>query len=114
MPDVYEIVWPVMRTVGYGTGPRKMTEHFAWLAPYANHVVLGFYYGAELPDPHGLLEGSGKRMRHVKLRTKADLDRPGLRDLLQEASRHRVPPLRDDAEAAADLERARTAALSGR
>ncbi|HEX2142304.1 MAG TPA: DUF1801 domain-containing protein [Candidatus Limnocylindria bacterium] len=113
MPGVYEIVWPGMQTVGYGTGPKKMTEHFAWLSPYGGHVVLGFYYGAELPDPEGLLEGTGKRMRHLKLRSADDLRRPGVSALLEHASRHRVPPLRDDPRAAADLEKARKSALSG-
>lgn len=111
LPGAYEIVWPVMKVAGYGTGPKKMTEHFAWIAPYAKHVVLGFYYGAELPDPRGLLEGTGAKMRHVKLRRLEDLDRPGLRELLEASTRHRVPPLREDAEA--DLAAARKAALSG-
>jgi hypothetical protein len=111
MPGVYEIVWPVMKTAGYGTGPKKMSEHFIWIAPFKQHVVFGFYYGSELPDPRRLLEGTGKLMRHVKLRTAGDLDRPGLRELVERASRHRVPPLREDAAVEAELRRAREAAL---
>lgn len=111
MPGVYEIVWPVMKVAGYGTGPKKLSEHFVWIAPYAKHVVFGFYYGGELPDPRRLLEGTGATMRHVKLRSATDLATPGLRDLLVAASTHRVPPLRDDAEA--DLAAARKAAASG-
>jgi hypothetical protein len=95
LPQTVEVVWPQQRTAGYGTGPKKMTEHFCWLAPASTHLVFGFYYGAELPDPDGLLAGTGKLMRHVRVRTAADLAAPALRGLLAHAVRHRVPPPRD-------------------
>ena len=41
---------------------------FAYVNAFTAHVNLGFFCGAALPDPEGLLEGSGKFMRHVKLR----------------------------------------------
>ncbi len=41
---------------------------FAYVAAFRTHVNVGFYRGAELPDLAGLLEGSGKFMRHVKLK----------------------------------------------
>ncbi len=40
---------------------------FAYVNVYSEHVNVGFFYGAYLPDPHGLLEGTGKHGRHVKL-----------------------------------------------
>lgn len=40
---------------------------FGYVNTFKNHVNVGFFYGAMLEDPAGLLEGSGKRMRHVKL-----------------------------------------------
>ncbi len=40
---------------------------FAYVNAYKAHVNLGFFYGAEFPDEPGLLGGSGKRMRHIKL-----------------------------------------------
>jgi hypothetical protein len=70
-----------------------MTEQFCWLAPQTKHVVFGFYYGTELPAPKGLLEGTGQLMRHVKIRTKADLENPDLRRLVAAATTHRVPPV---------------------
>jgi Domain of unknown function (DU1801) len=94
-PRAVEVVWAQQKTAGYGTGPKKMTEQFSWLAPYPKHVVFGFYYATELPDPEGLLEGTGRLMRHVKIRSAADLERPALRDLVLAASTHRVPPLKD-------------------
>ena len=55
---------------------------FGYVNSFKSHISVGFFHGAELKDPAGLLEGTGKRMRHVKLR----LDRPGeagaLRDLI--------------------------------
>src|SRR6204780_4073252 len=41
---------------------------FAYVNVFTSHVNVGFFHGAALPDPAGLLQGSGKFMRHVKLR----------------------------------------------
>ena len=41
---------------------------FAYVSAFTNHMNVGFFQGAGLPDPQRLLEGSGKRMRHVKVR----------------------------------------------
>lgn len=41
---------------------------FAYVNAFTKHVNLGFFYGAYLPDPAGLLEGTGKHMRHIQLR----------------------------------------------
>ena len=67
-PDTIEVPRPGERTAGYGVGPKKMSETYAYIAPHPNHVNLGFYHGASLPDPEGLLEGAGKALRHVKVR----------------------------------------------
>lgn len=66
----------------FGVGPRKMTDGYAYLMPLREYVNLGFYQGAQLPDPEGLLEGTGKGLRHVKLRTLPDVARPAVRALL--------------------------------
>jgi hypothetical protein len=50
------------------------------------HVVFGFMRGAILRDPEKLLEGTGKYLRHVKLRSVADVRRPGVRSLLEQAA----------------------------
>ena len=67
---------------------KKMSEHFCYVSPQKAHVNLGFFYGADLPDPSGLLEGTGKLLRHVKLRSPADVRNPALLTLLRKASRH--------------------------
>lgn len=51
------------------------------------HVTFGFLRGTSLPDPAKLLEGTGKSLRHVKLRTVDDLRRPQLKKLVQAAAR---------------------------
>ena len=83
MPDVVEVPWTRQKVVGYGVGPRKMSEHFCYIAFHKNHVNLGFNYGSELPDPAGLLQGQGKLLRHVKIRSPEDLSNPALRRLLE-------------------------------
>lgn len=52
-----------------------------------NHVTFGFLRGTALKDPAELLEGTGKNLRHVKLRTPEDLKRPELKKLIAEAAR---------------------------
>jgi hypothetical protein len=52
-----------------------------------NHVTFAFLRGAKLPDPEKLLEGTGKGVRNVKLRSVADVKRPGVKKLILEAVR---------------------------
>jgi len=68
-------------SIGLGTAPGYKGLVFTIL-PAARHVTVGFARGATLPDPAGLLEGSGKVHRHVKIRTEQDLDRPELAEMI--------------------------------
>lgn len=90
-PAVVEVPWPKQRVIGYGVGPKKMSEHFCYISVSKNHINLGFMYGAELPDPENLLEGSGKLLRHVRITQPEQLSDPALRELLSVASKHRMP-----------------------
>jgi hypothetical protein len=56
---------------------------FAYVDAFRAHVNVGFFRGAEIADPDGLLEGVGKFMRHVKLRPDRDVDTTALRKLIQ-------------------------------
>jgi hypothetical protein len=58
---------------------------FAYVAVYTAHVNVGFFRGAQLADPAGILEGSGKQMRHVKLKPGRDFDGPFLAKLVARA-----------------------------
>ena len=62
-----------------------MTEHYAYIGVHASHVNLGFYHRDALDDRAGLLEGSGKKLCHVKIRTIADTRHPGTVALLRQA-----------------------------
>lgn len=58
---------------------------FAYVNTFKNHVNVGFFYSALLEDPAGLLEGSGKCMRHVKLNPCRRLSAAALGDLIDAA-----------------------------
>ena len=58
---------------------------FCYIAPQRSWVNLGFYQGVDLPDPHGLLEGTGKRLRHVKVRNAEEIPTAALKQLVVEA-----------------------------
>ena len=60
--DVHELLHDGMPTACVGDAA------FAYVNAFTSHVNVGFFQGAGLPDPQHLLEGSGKRMRHVKVR----------------------------------------------
>lgn len=60
---------------------------FAYVDAYAEHAAIGFYFGAALDDPAGLLEGAGKRKRHIKLRPHRMPDAAALNALVAAACR---------------------------
>ena len=93
MPDITEVPWARQKTIGYGVGPKKMSEHFCYLAPHKAYVNLGFMYGADLDDPDSLLEGNGQLMRHIKIRSVEEVDNPAIRKLIEAASTH-LPKLK--------------------
>ena len=85
--------------MGWGTGPKKYTEQFAYLMPFGKHVTLGFYRGGELPDPESLLPATGGRqasgtlsMRSLKISTLEQVERPALRTLIEASTRQGVSP----------------------
>ena len=58
---------------------------FGYVNVFRAHANVGFFYGAELADPMRLLQGSGKRMRHVKVKPNADLNSRALSALIDVA-----------------------------
>lgn len=67
---------------------------FAYVDIFRAYASVGFFHGAALPDPSGLLEGGGRFMRHVKLRPGIALDSKALTRLIESAYRHiksRIP-----------------------
>ena len=99
LPETVEVVWPRQGSVGWGTGPKKFTEQFAYLMPFTKHVTLGFYRGGEIPDPEGLLPTTGGKqvsgtlsMRSLKISTLEQVQRPALRSLIEASTRQGIPP----------------------
>jgi hypothetical protein len=92
-PQAVEVVRLGDRAASYGVGPKKMSEGYAYIMPHKNWVNLGFYYGAALPDPAGLLEGTGRNLRHAKTHSVTDAERPQVRALIEAALAERQKAL---------------------
>jgi hypothetical protein len=58
---------------------------FAYVGAFKAHVNIGFFRGAQLSDPTGLLEGTGKYMRHVKIRPGTGVDAKAMKELIDTA-----------------------------
>jgi hypothetical protein len=75
-PDMRELIHDGCPTACVGDAA------FAYVGAYAAHANVGFFNGSALADPAGLLEGTGKRMRHVKLRWGQAVDEAALGQLI--------------------------------
>lgn len=84
VPNVVEVIYH--GALCYGTSTRRSTLK-VYLSFHTSHVNLGFYYGANLPDKDGLLEGEGKRMRHIKVGSLQDVRKRSFQRLVREALR---------------------------
>lgn len=84
-PQAVEVVRLGDNAASYGVGPKKMSEAYCYIMPQKKWVNLGFYHGVDVPDPEQQLEGTGKRLRHVKVRTSAAAGQPSLRTLIASA-----------------------------
>ena len=69
----------------YGATERVIKDGICNINVFARHVLLGFPRGTDLDDPSGVLQGTGKAMRHITLKTLSDLDRPQIRACLRQA-----------------------------
>ena len=80
-------------------GPtHRMEDGICYIGVIKDHVNLGFIRGSELGDPHRILEGTGKQMRHIKIRNMSDLERPAIRAYLQKACKRAGYELATDKE----------------
>ena len=94
MPAAVELVYDNYNAlaIGYGSSERR-GDWIVSLAVYARGVNLYFIYGVALPDPHGLLQGSGNQGRFVRLESAAMLDRREIDALLAAAIEEAETPL---------------------
>jgi hypothetical protein len=81
-PDAVETFDEPDWLLAFGPGGSRRPFWFA-VIPHAAHVNLQLADGAELPDADGRIEGTGKRIRHVKGRSGEDAGAPGLRVVIQ-------------------------------
>ena len=82
LPEAQE-VW-YHSSIGYAVSASPF-DRICYIAPQNGYVNLGFFFGTYLDDPQHLLEGTGARMRHVKVRTLAQVSNPALAALLKAA-----------------------------
>ena len=94
-PNALETASRKEQTVSWGYPGGKMLSWYAYARAFKAHVNLGFFQGAHLPEPESLLDGTGKSLRHVKLRLPEEALAPTIRDLLTAA--------RDERRAALNL-----------
>lgn len=76
------------KSISYGVGVKKMSEAYCYLIPFKEHLNFGFFYGTDI-DTEGILEGTGAKMRHIKIHTLEDLKNPKLKKLLLKAIKDR-------------------------
>ena len=69
---------------------------FAYVNAFTAHVNVGFFRGAEIADPDRLLEGTGKFMRHVKLKPQSNVDAASLMKLIETAYKDMKERLKTD------------------
>ena len=93
LPTALELVYDNYNflAIGYSASERA-SDCVVSLAAGANGVSLSFYYGATLPDPDGILLGSGNQNRFVRLESAATLSKPAVEALIRAAlAQARVP-----------------------
>jgi hypothetical protein len=72
-------------SIKWGQPVYEAAGPFAYINAFKRHVNFGFWRGAELLDPKGMFKGTGSRMRHIELKSLADLDRPILEAMVRTA-----------------------------
>ncbi|ASK28207.1 DUF1801 domain-containing protein [Neisseria chenwenguii] len=84
---ILQLADTVEEEVKYGGILFAAPEPFCGIFVYKQHVSVEFNHGAEIADPHGLLEGKGKDCRHLKLHTLEDIENKHLTDYLRLAQK---------------------------
>lgn len=84
-PAAGEFVYEVYTIADHFSFTDRAGDAFVFTTTHANWINLGFNFGAALPDPKRLLQGEGKWIRHIRIAQAADLEAPGVRELVQAA-----------------------------
>ena len=84
MPQANERLFARHSHIGY-LFSESIRDSICYICPMKDYARLGFMYGTHLDDPHQLLIGEGKRLRHVKVRTIEEATNPELKRLVEAA-----------------------------
>lgn len=87
--ESFEVPRAGEKAATYGVGSSKMKQAYCYIMPQKSYVNLGFFHGTRLPDPSRIMEGTGKLLRHVKVRSIEDVRRPELLELVKQAIQDR-------------------------
>lgn len=93
-PGAVELVYDKKRSLVIGFCPDERASNVInSIATYSKWINLYFFEGDTLPDPEGLLQGSGSTVRSIRITAAADLDRPAVKALMAAALQRADPPL---------------------
>jgi hypothetical protein len=90
MPKAHEFLY--YDAINYSLDDSPL-RRVCYISPMDKYVTLGFLFGAQLDDQYRLLQGSGKRARHLKIRTLQETRSSGLRELVKAAWNHGANPV---------------------
>ena len=94
LPGAVEMVYDKSNSLVIGFSPtEKASEVINSIAVYRRWINLYFFEGDRLPDPEGLLQGTGTMVRSIRITDARDLDRPAIKALIAEARKRSDPPL---------------------
>jgi hypothetical protein len=95
-PDATELIYDAYNAVATGYGfTGRPSECFIHIAVYAKWVNLGFHRGSELSDPKGILQGTGRLIRHIRISELGDLAVPAVRAFVKQAIARAKRPAAD-------------------
>ncbi len=93
-PDTNELLYNTHALTSVYSVSDRLADAFCMIPIYSNHLNLGFNKGTLLPDPEGMLQGTGKLIRHIPITGPADYDNQAVKTLVQSAMRFAI----DDAD----------------
>ena len=84
-PESNELLYHTHALTAVFSISEKLSDAFCMLPIYTNHLNLGFNKGTLLDDPHGLLTGTGKLIRHIAVKSPKDYRNKKVKDLIRSA-----------------------------
>lgn len=95
VPNCIEKVYPGWRLLGYRVLIKNKSHYFCFIAPLPDGVVLGFEYGIFISDPKGLLQGEGKQVRQLTVKSQKGIRPRKFAAFIKEAAELAALPKRE-------------------